>query len=152
MLKQAADIDIVHVPFSAGLYTALLGGQIDAMFESMPGPLPHLAAGKLRALAVTGPKRLAALPEVPTLVEQGIGGVDVSSWWGFVGPAGLPRDVVLRLNAAVASALAEPELKAAFARLSIEPSPGTPEAFGIFIAKESARWKETVAKTGLKLE
>jgi len=118
----------------------------------MPGPLPHLAAGKLRALAVTGPKRLAALPDVPTLAEQGIAGVDVSSWWGFVGPAGLPREIVLRLNAAVASALAEPELKAAFARLAIEPSPGTPEAFGAFIAKESARWKETVVKAGLKLE
>jgi len=116
------------------------------MFESMPGPLPHLAAGKLRALGVTGPKRLAALPDVPTLAEQGLPGIDVNSWWGFVGPAGLPRDIVLRLNAEVRKALAEPELAAVLARMAIEPSPGSPEAFGAYLTQEAARWKQVAAK------
>ncbi|MEO6746502.1 MAG: tripartite tricarboxylate transporter substrate binding protein [Caldimonas sp.] len=147
MLKQAAGLDIVHVPITTGgIYVPLLGGQVDAMFDSMPAPLPHLAAGKLRALAVTGPKRLAALPDVPTLAEQGLPGIDVNSWWGFVGPAGLPRDIVLRLNAEVRKALAEPELVAVLAKMAIEPSPGSPEAFGTYLAQEAARWKQVAAK------
>jgi tripartite-type tricarboxylate transporter receptor subunit TctC len=146
MLKQAAGLDLVHVPVTTGLYLPLIGGQVDAMFDSMPSPLPHLASGKLRALAVTGPKRLAALPDVPTLAEQGIPGIDVNSWWGFVGPAGLPRDVVLRLNAEIRKALAEPELVAVLAKMAIEPSPGTPEAFAAYLAQEAARWKQVAAK------
>jgi tripartite-type tricarboxylate transporter receptor subunit TctC len=146
MLEQAAGVDLVHVPITTGMYVPLLGGQVDAMFESMPGPLPHLAAGKLRALGVTGPKRLAALPDVPTLAEQGLPGIDVNSWWGFVGPAGLPRDIVLRLNAEVRKALAEPELAAVLAKMAIEPSPGSPEAFGAYLTQEAARWKQVAAK------
>ncbi|MBL8386304.1 MAG: tripartite tricarboxylate transporter substrate binding protein, partial [Burkholderiales bacterium] len=88
MLRQAAGIEMTHVPYKGGAtaYTALLGGEIDAMFDSMPAPLPHIRAGKIRALAVTGPKRLTALPQVPTLAEQGLAGLDVHFWWGFVGP------------------------------------------------------------------
>ena len=151
-LKQATGIDIVHVPFGGRLYTALLGGQIDAMFESMPGPAPHLASGKLRALAVTGAHRLAVLPDVPTLAEQGIRGLEVNSWWGFVGPAGLPPAVVTRLNAAVHQALAEPELRAAFDKMTIVPSPDTSAAFAAYIAAEASRWKDAVARVGLKPE
>ena len=151
-LKQAAAIDLVHVPYTGGLYTALLGGQIDAMFESMPGPLPHLASGKVRALAVTGPARLPTLPDVPTLGEQGIAGLELHSWWGLVGPAGLPAGVVSRLNLAVREALAEPDLKAALDKMAIVPSPGTPAAFGAYIAQEAGRWKNAVAQAGLKPE
>ena len=147
MLKRAAGLDIVHVPVSSGMYLPLLGGQVDAMFDSMPAPLPHLASGKLRALGVTGAKRLAALPDVPTFAEQNLPGIDVNSWWGFVGPAGLPRDVVQRLNAEIGKALADPELAAALAKMAIEPSPSSPEAFGAYLAQEAARWKQVVAKT-----
>jgi len=147
MLKRAAGLDIVHVPVSSGMYLPLLGGQVDAMFDSMPAPLPHLASGKLRALGVTGAKRLAALPDVPTFAEQDLPGIDVNSWWGFVGPAGLPRDVVQRLNAEIGKALADPELAAALAKMAIEPSPSSPEAFGAYLAQEVARWKQVVAKT-----
>ena len=150
MLKQAASIDLLHVPYTGGLYTALLGGQVEAMFESMPGPIPHLASGKLRAIAVTGPSRLAALPDVPTLAEQGIAGVEVSSWWGFVGPAGMPESVVATLNKAVRDALAEPDLKAALGQMGIAASPGPAAAFGAHIAEESARWRAVVARAGLQ--
>ena len=154
LFKRAAGIEMLHVPYKGGTtaYTALLGGEIDAMFDSMPAPLPHIAAGKIRALGVTGPKRLAVLPEVPTLAEQGIAGVDVHFWWGFVGPAGLPKDIVAKLNAEIARVLADPELTATLAKWNIETSPGTPEAFGAYIAQESKRWREAVALAGLKPE
>jgi tripartite-type tricarboxylate transporter receptor subunit TctC len=154
MYKRIAGIEMTHVPYKGGTtaYTALLGGEIDAMFDSMPAPLPHIAAGKMRALGVTGSKRLPALPEVPTFAEQGVSGVDVHFWWGFVGPAGLPRDIVARLNAEIGRALADPELKATLAKWNIEPTPGTPEAFGAFIVQESRRWREVVAASGLKFE
>jgi tripartite-type tricarboxylate transporter receptor subunit TctC len=152
--KRSAGIDMLHVPYKGGTtaYTALLGGEIDAMFDSMPAPLPHIAAGKIRALGVTGAKRLPVLPDLPTLAEQGVSGVDVQFWWGFVGPAGVPKDIVAKLNAEIAHALADPELRATFAKWNIEPSPGTPEAFGAYIAQESKRWREAVAAAGLKPE
>ena len=154
LFKRAAGIDMLHVPYKGGTtaYTALLGGEIDAMFDSMPAPLPHIASGRIRALGVTGSKRLPALPDVPTLAEQGVAGVEVHFWWGFVGPAGMPKDIVARLNAEIARSLADPELKATFAKWNIEPSPGTPEAFGAYIAQESKRWREAVAAAGLKPE
>ena len=154
MLKQATGMEMTHVPYKGGAttYTAMLGGEIDAMFDGMPVPLPHLKAGKIRALAVTGPKRLQALPDVPTLAEQGVAGLDVHFWWGIVGPAGLSKPVVARLNAEIARALGDPEMRATFAKWDIESSPGTPEAFAAYIAQESARWKAFVAKSGLKLE
>jgi tripartite-type tricarboxylate transporter receptor subunit TctC len=154
MLKQATGVEMTHVPYKGGstAYTAMLSGEIDAMFDNMPAPLPHIKAGKIRALAVTGPKRLIALPDVPTFSEQGVPGLDVHFWWGFVGPAGLPKAVVAKLNAEIARALADPDLKATFANWDVEPTPGTPEAFGAYIAQESVRWKEFVAKSNLKLD
>jgi tripartite-type tricarboxylate transporter receptor subunit TctC len=154
MLKQAADFQMTHVPYKGGTtaYTGLLGGEIDAMFDSMPTPLPHINAGKIRALAVTGSERLPALPDVPTLAEQGIPGVDVHFWWGFVGPAGLPNVVVAKLNTEIGRVLGDPDLKATFAKWNIEPSPGTPRAFATYIAQESARWKEFVSRSDLKLD
>ena len=148
MLRRSTGIDIVHVPLSTSIYVPILGGQVDAMFDSMPSPLPHLSSGKLRALAVTGDRRLGALSDVPTLAELGIHGVEANSWWGFVGPAGMPAAAVARLNAEISAVLAEPEQRAAFAAMAIEPSPGTPQAFGAYIAQESKRWRETVANIG----
>jgi tripartite-type tricarboxylate transporter receptor subunit TctC len=152
MLRRASAIDIVHVPYRSGVYVPLLAGEVHGMFDSMPGPMPHLASGKLRALAVTGPRRMALLPDVPTLAELGLADLEVNSWWGFVGPAGLPRPIVARLNAEIAAALAEPELKATLANWGIEASAGSAEAFGQYIAQESARWKRAVKEAGLVLE
>lgn len=152
MLKRDLAIDLVHVPYKGGLYAALLSGEVDALFESMPGPLPHLAAGKIRALAVTGSRRLPALPDIPTLREQGLPGLDVNSWWGFVGPAGLPVPIAARLNAEITAVLSEPELTATLSQWGIVASPGTPEAFGAYIAQEAANWKEIIARSGIPLE
>ena len=153
MLKQGTGAQMTHVPYKGGtaMVAALLSGEVQGMFDSPPAHLPNISAGKMRALGVTGSRRLAALPEVPTLAEQGLPDLDVHSWWGFVGPAGLPPEIVRRLNAEIASALADPQLKATFARLSIEATPGTAEEFGRFIAQEAARWRRFVAASGLKL-
>lgn len=152
LFKQAAGLHIVHVPYKGGMYVALIAGEVQGMFESMPGPLPHIEAGKVRALGVTGNRRLRVLPDVPTFAEQGVADNDVSSWWGVVGPAGMPEAIVARLNAEIAAILADPELRTTMSKWGIEPTPGTPESFGSHIRQESTRWKERVARFAVKPE
>jgi tripartite-type tricarboxylate transporter receptor subunit TctC len=154
MLKQATGIDIVHVPYkgSAPAYTAVMAGEIQVLLDGMPAPLPHLRAGKMRPLGVTGDKRLGALPEVRSFAEQGVQGVDAQFWWGILVPAGTPQPVIARLNAEIAHALNDPEIRATFDKQNIEPSPGTAEAFGAWIAAERGRWAQVVAKAGIKVE
>jgi len=154
MLKRMTGASLIHVPYKGGpaLSTALLRGEVQAMLESPGSYLGNIRAGKLRALAVTGSRRLAALPDVPTLEEQGVPKLEVNSWWGIVGPAGMPPALVQRLNAEMGRVLAEPELKEVLDKLSIEPSPGTPEAFAAYIRSEHARWKQFVSSSGLVLD
>lgn len=154
MFRRAAGLEMTHIPYKGGTtaYSAMLGGEIDAMFDGMPAPIGHLTSGKIRAIAVTGPKRLPSLPDVATLAEQGVPGVDVHFWWGFVGPVGLPRDILAKLNAEIALALGDPQLKGTFAKWNIEISTSTPEAFGAYIAQESKRWREFIATAGLPLQ
>jgi tripartite-type tricarboxylate transporter receptor subunit TctC len=146
MLAHAAGMQLLHVPYKGGLYQALLAGEVQGMFESMPGPLPHLAAGKVRALAVTGHRRLGVLPDVPTLAEQGAPDLEVSSWWGVVGPAGMPEAIVSRLNAEIRAVLDEPALRDQLKSWGIEATPGTPQAFGDFIRADHARWRDVVKR------
>ncbi|HVF62732.1 MAG TPA: tripartite tricarboxylate transporter substrate-binding protein [Casimicrobiaceae bacterium] len=111
--------------------------------------MPHLASGKLRALAVTGNQRLASLPDVPTLAEHGIRDLDVNSWWGLVGPAGLPRRVVDRLHDAVQSVLDDPELRKTLADWSIVATGGTSQAFADYITREWLRWQQIAVRLGI---
>jgi tripartite-type tricarboxylate transporter receptor subunit TctC len=153
MLKGEEGLAIVHIPYRTGLYPALLAGDVQVMLDSLPSPLSFLESGKLRALAVTGPRRLERLPEVPTLRELGVRSlVDVSSWWGFVGPAGLSPAIVQKLNSEIRTAMADPELRATFRGWGIEPTPGTAAEFGRLIADENRRWREQVRRLGLALE
>ncbi|HTO49305.1 MAG TPA: tripartite tricarboxylate transporter substrate binding protein [Burkholderiales bacterium] len=154
MLKQATGIDIVHVPYKGGapMYTAITAGEVQILLDGMPAPLPHVRAGKVRALGVTGDRRLGALPDVRSFAEQGVSGVDAQFWWGIVVPAGTPQPIITRLNAEVTQALADPEVKATFEKQNIDPSPGTPEAFGTWVAAERTRWAQVVAKAGIKPE
>jgi tripartite-type tricarboxylate transporter receptor subunit TctC len=153
ILKQKTGADMTHVPYKGGtaLATALLGGEVQAMIESPSAYLANIRAGKLRALAVTGEHRLPALPDVATLDEQGIHGLDVHSWWGLAGPAGMPKEVVGRLNAELRAVLADPQLLELFAKMNVTPTPGTPEAFAAYIAEEAQRWKRFVAESGVNL-
>jgi tripartite-type tricarboxylate transporter receptor subunit TctC len=152
MLLQTIGVEMVHIPGGRNLYLSLMAGEVDAMFDTLPGPIAHVKAGKLRALAVTGSKRLEVLPEVQTLAEQGLPDVPVKFWWGLVGPAGLPPSIVTRLNTEVAAILAEGPVQATFAAWGIHATGGSAESFGAWIAQESARWRDFAARTKIVLQ
>jgi len=135
-----------HVPYKGGAPAIqdLLGGQVDASFQNVNAVLQHIAAGKLRAVAVTGDKRSAVLPDVPTLSESGVKGVDVYSWQGIAAPKGLPADVKTKLHAALVAALNDPQIKADFAKIGIEVVANTPAQFASFQQSEFARWKSVI--------
>ncbi len=135
-----------HVPYKGGAPAIqdLLGGQVDASFQNINAVLQHIQAGKLRALAITGDKRSAVLPSVPTLGESGVKGVDVYSWQGIAAPKGLPSEVKAKLHAAIVSSLNDPQVKADFAKIGIEVVANTPEQFTAFQQVEFDRWKKVI--------
>ncbi|MBA3624171.1 MAG: tripartite tricarboxylate transporter substrate binding protein [Methylibium sp.] len=135
-----------HVPYKGGAPAIqdLLGGQVDASFQNVNAVMQHIKGGKLRAIAVTGEKRSAVLPEVPTLAESGVKGVDVYSWQAVAAPKGLPADVKSKLHAAVVTALNDPQIRKQFADIGIEVVANTPEQFAAFQQAEFARWKNVI--------
>jgi tripartite-type tricarboxylate transporter receptor subunit TctC len=139
----------VHVPYKGGApaMNDLLGGVVDASFQNINVVVQHVNAGKLRALAVTGDKRSALLPLVPTLSESGVKGADVYSWQAVAAPKGLPADVKAKLHAAMVAALNDAAVKPKLSELGFEIVANTPEQFAQFQASENARWK-TVIETG----
>jgi tripartite-type tricarboxylate transporter receptor subunit TctC len=147
LLKASQQLHLVHIPYRSPLYPPLLAGDVQVIFESLPGPLSLLESGRLRALAVTGPKRLQRLPGVPTLRELGVSGMDdITSWWGFVAPARMARAKVNQLNAELRNAMADPELESQMHDWGIALTPGTPEAFGAMIADEGRHWKSVATQ------
>ena len=139
----------VHVPYKGGApaMNDLLGGVVDASFQNINAVVQHVASGRLRALAVTGDKRSALLPQVPTLAESGVKGADVYSWQAIAAPKGLPADVRKTLHAAIVAALNDPQVKPKLTDLGFEIVGNTPEQFATFQAAEFARWK-SVIETG----
>ena len=154
MLKARAGIDITHVPYRGGApaMTDLQAGRISIMFSNLAGSLPHLQAGRLKALGLTDARRAPSLPDVPTFAEQGIPDFVVTVWWGLMGPAAMPRDVVLRINAALAEALASPGMREALERLAAQPLGGSAEAFAERRAREDAAWGEVIRRAGIRAE
>ena len=136
----------IHVPYKGGApaISDLLGGQVDASFQNINAILPHVNAGKLRALAVTGAKRSALLPNVPTLAEAGVKDADVYSWQGIAAPKGLPADVKAKLHAAIVAALNDPAVRPKLLEVGFEIVANTPAEFAAFQAAESARWKKLI--------
>jgi len=118
----------------------------------MPAIVPHVRAGRVRGLAVTGPRRSPAVPELPTVAEAGVTGFEVITWAGVIGPRGIPKDIVARLNAEINSALMSPALKEKFAGLGLEPAGGTPEEFDTFIKKEAAKWADVVKRARVRVD
>ena len=136
----------LHVPYKGGgpVMTDLLGGQVQASFQNLNAVVEQVKAGKLRALAITSAKRSPLLPDVPTLAEAGVKGVDVYSWQALVAPKGLPADVKKSLHAATVGALNDPQIRERFTALGFEIIANTPEQFADFQQKEFARWKKVI--------
>jgi tripartite-type tricarboxylate transporter receptor subunit TctC len=154
LFKTMTGVQIQHVPYkgSAPAVSDLLGGQVQMMFDNLPPSLPHVKAGKLRALAVTTSTRAPALPDVPTMSEAGVTGFEASSWFGLLAPAGTPREIVAKINAEVAKWLATPEAKEKLAAQGANAIGGPPEDFAKHIAAETAKWAKVVKESGAKVE
>jgi tripartite-type tricarboxylate transporter receptor subunit TctC len=146
MLKHIAKIDIVHVPYRKApeAITDLIAGRIQMLFVNTPLGLPHVKAGKLRALAVTGSKRSEIVPDLPTMIEAGVPGFVVESWYGLMAPAGTPAAVVTRLHDEVVAILALPDVKATFAVQGVEPFATSPRELTERIKLEMAQWKKII--------
>ncbi len=146
VFKNELGLDIVHVPYQGGgeAMNALLGGQVQMLFITLPPSLPHIKAGKVKALAVTSAKRTDLLPDVPTVAETVLPGFDVNLWIGVVAPAGTPAAIVNRINADFNKVLAIPSVKERIAALGGNVDGGTPEQFDTFIHNEIARWGKTI--------
>jgi tripartite-type tricarboxylate transporter receptor subunit TctC len=142
LFKQETGTFMLHIPYRgiAPAFNDLLGGQTQAMFPGLAAAMPHLRSGRVRPLAVTGRARSTNLKEVPTLEESGLKGFDAMQWYGSVGPAGIPSDVVKRLNETQVAALKDPELREKLSVEAVEPMPMTPEQFGDYIRADIQRW------------
>lgn len=132
--------------------TALISGETSVGFPSTSAVVPHVRAGKLRALGVTTAQRSSMAPDIPTLVESGVPGYEVSSWYGLVVPTGTPNEIIARLNAAAAAALGNPEVKKRFSTTDLEPAGSTPERFGAHIRSETAKWAKVIRESGMRAE
>ncbi|MDD0840883.1 tripartite tricarboxylate transporter substrate binding protein [Curvibacter sp. HBC61] len=152
VFSSMTQLDLVHVPYkgSSPALTDLLGGQIDLMFDSVTSARPHLQSGKLRALAVTTAKRSAALPQVPTLAEAGVPDYEVSPWFAAFVPAGTPRPVLHKLQAALVSALKQPEVQARFDAIGAEAVGSSPDELAAHLARESTRWTQLITQRGIR--
>jgi tripartite-type tricarboxylate transporter receptor subunit TctC len=154
LFKMEAGVDMVHVPYkgAAPAMQDLLAGQTQLMFDNLANSMQQVRAGKLKALAVTTERRSALVPELPTLAEEGLPGFDISTWWGFMAPAGTPKEIIAKWNAEVARILNTPEMKAFFAQQGAEPAPTTPDAFGAMIQREIAKYAKIVKASGAKVD
>ena len=153
-LKLVTGMDIQHVPYkgTGPALQDLLGGRTEATSAGTPALLPHIRSGKLRAIAVGTPKRIAALPDVPTVAELGYTDFETSQWYGVSVVAGTPREIVLKLNAEINKALQSSQVTQRYATDNATAEIGTPEQYGAFIAKEQARWREVVRKAHITIE
>lgn len=154
LFRQRLGLDMVHVPYKSGgpAITDVMGGQVDFMFSTVAASSPHIAAGKLRGLVISSPRRSPKLPDVPTVAETVIPGYEVYEWHGMFVPAGTPEAVASKLQAAVVGALNDEEVKRRFNDLGAEPVGSTPAQFADYLKKEDAKWSEVVRKGNIKAD
>jgi tripartite-type tricarboxylate transporter receptor subunit TctC len=154
LFKVRTKTNIVHIPFkgSAPSMTALISGEVDLSFANIPAISQHLKAGRLRALANLGPRRAAQLPEVPTMKEAGVDGVEVVVWYGVLAPSKTPREIVNTLAGAVAKAARAPDITQRLSDLGAEPVGSTPEEFSKLLREEVAKWAEVVKVSGAQVD
>jgi len=154
LFKLMTGTQLVHVPYKAIqlAITETIGGRVDVVFDNLASMLPHVKAGRVRALGVTSLKRSPAIPELPTISEAGVPGFEVTTWSGVIVPAGVPSAIVARLNAEINKALASTRVKELLAGNGYELVGGTPEQFTEFVRKEIAKWADVVKRTGAKVD
>jgi tripartite-type tricarboxylate transporter receptor subunit TctC len=155
LFKTMAGVRMTHIPYKGGsgqVVTDLLAGHVQLASMGLPPSMPFVKAGKLRAIAVTSARRSPMLPEVPTVSETGLPGFEVSSWFGLFGPAGLPKDIVAKVNADVANAVVAADTKERLAALGAEPMNRSPEEFGRFVREEIAKWSKVVKASGATVD
>jgi tripartite-type tricarboxylate transporter receptor subunit TctC len=153
LLTSMSGTSMTHVPYKGAgpATTDLLGGQVSWMFGAILPTMPYVESKRLRVIAVSGPRRSSAMPEIPTVAET-LPGFDATSWWGIFAPAGTPKDIVAKLNAQIARILATQEIRDQFRRQGVEPIAETPEAFAAYFASEIKKWAEVVRTADIKAE
>jgi tripartite-type tricarboxylate transporter receptor subunit TctC len=154
LFKQETGLNLLHIPYRgiAPAINDLLGNQTQTMFPGLAAALQYIQSGKVRALAVTGPRRSSVLKDVPTMEEIGFKGFDAMQWYGSVGPAGMPADIVERLNETQVATLKLPEMREKLAIEAVEPMPMTAAQFGQFIKNEISRWTALAKAKNIQLE
>lgn len=152
--KIVAGVDLIHIPYkgTAPAIADVIGGQVPMIFAGISTARQQVEAGKLRALAITGSRRNAAMPDVPSFSEVGMPGVDCGSDWGMLAPAGTPREIVLRMNAEMNKALQIPEVRSRVIELGYEVAGGPPEAYAALIQRDIAKWTRVVKEAGIKVD
>jgi len=151
LLKAMTGINMLHVPYrgSAPATVDLLAGQVQVEFDNLPGQLGNIKTGRVRALGVSAAKRVSDLPDVPAIGEI-VPGYEANVWYGIAAPKGTPPEIVAKLNSAVNAALANPQLRASFAKLGGQPTPMTPAEFGQLVARETEKWAKVIKGAGIK--
>ena len=154
MLKSATGVNLTHVPYKGGppAVSDLIAGHVTVMFETGPAVVPHVKAGKLRAIGAGGASRSSALPELPTVAEQGVPGFDAVAWIGLVGPAGMPQPIVQKLNAELNAIFNLPDVRERLVALGAEPAPNSVEEFRAYIRAEMAKWGKAVRDSGASVD
>jgi tripartite-type tricarboxylate transporter receptor subunit TctC len=154
LFKSMAGVDMLHVPYkgSGPAVSDLIGGQVNMMFDNMPSSLPHVKAGRLRAIAVTSAKRSPAAPDVPTIAESGVPGYEAVAWFGVLAPAGTPPAIVNKLNAEIVKVLKSPDVAQRLASQGAEPVSNTPEEFSAYIKTEMVKWAKVIKASGAQVD
>ena len=154
LFKSMAKVDIVHIPYkgSTPAYVDLMAGQIDMYFGVMAGALPHIRSGKVKALGVTGARRAASAPNVPTIAEAGLPGYELTSWYALMGPGGMPPEIVGRLNGAVRKAIAMPDVRERLLNAGSEPEVNSPEQMAAMVKANVDKFGRIIRTAGIKVD
>jgi tripartite-type tricarboxylate transporter receptor subunit TctC len=154
LFRKTADLNMTPIPYKGGAdaMADVIGGRIPTMFLDIASGLPQIKGGKVRPIAVASEKRVAALPDVPTVGEQGYPGFEAWAWQGFVAPAGTPRQIIARLNAEFAKVMADPTVKQRLSESGFEPQVSTPEQFSAYMKSEIAKWEKVIRDSNISLD